>query len=376
MESLKNKRVLVSGASIAGLTTAHLLNKLGYEVTIVEMALALRVDGTPVNIEGEAIELAKRMGLFEQIKANRLSLERIEYKNAEDVTENTVETHATDSEFADEEIEIERDKFLTILSESLQDDVDFLFSNRITALTETHEAIKVTFKTGPERLFDLVLGCDGSHSGVRSLWFGDEKEYTYFLGMYFSITIVDQLLIRESTLQFYNVPDKAIMLNAYNGKTDVIFCFFSEEDISYDYRDAAQQRRFILEQFDGEGWRTAELLETMQRSERFYFDKLCQIKMPSWTKGRVALIGDAAYCASPAAGKGGSLAMLGGGAIADALAKNDGDFKAAFEAYDKGLRPFVEEVQAEARMNVTKFLVPRTEEAIRERNKRGFSDQE
>ena len=78
------------------------------------------------------------------------------------------------------------------------------------------------------------------------------------------------------------------------------------------------------------------MLREMAGSNNFYFDKLCQIKMPSWTKGRVALVGDAGYCASPAAGKGGSSAIDGAAALADAV----------------------------------EFLVPRTAEAIRERNTR------
>ena len=158
------------------------------------------------------------------------------------------------------------------------------------------------------------------------------------------------------------------MLNAYNNKTDIIFCFFSEKEISYDYRDIAQQRKIILEQFDELGWRTPELLEEVQGLENFYFDKFCQIKMPSWTKGRVALIGDAGYCASPAAGMGASLSIDGAAALADALVKNNGDFKLAFEDYNKNLRPFIEEVQATAELNVRESFIPRTEEAIRKRN--------
>ena len=100
------------------------------------------------------------------------------------------------------------------------------------------------------------------------------------MNAYFSITIVNKLLIKQKTMQMYNVPDKAIMLNAYNDKTDIIFCFFSEEEIPYDYRDTGQQRKIILEQFTGLSWRTAELLEEIQHSKNFYFDKFCQIKMP------------------------------------------------------------------------------------------------
>ncbi|MFK0165177.1 hypothetical protein [Rhizobium sp. NPDC090279] len=125
-----------------------------------------------------------------------------------------------------------------------------------------------------------------------------------FLQNYFAISIVDRLLIEEDTTQIYNVPGKAVMLNAYNNKTDIAFCFFSVDEIAYDHRDQGQQRRIIHEHFADEGWRTREVLEQTIRCDDFYFDKFCQIKMPSWSKGRVALVGDAAYCATPAAGMG------------------------------------------------------------------------
>jgi 2-polyprenyl-6-methoxyphenol hydroxylase-like FAD-dependent oxidoreductase len=198
--------------------------------------------------------------------------------------------------------------------------------------------------------------------------FGKESAYSYFLQNYFSIAIVNKLLIEEDTAQMYNVPGKAVMLNAYNNKTDIIFCFHSETERSYNYRDLAEQKAVILQQFSGEGWRTAELLEEAVRSENFYFDKMCQIRMPSWAKGRVALVGDAAYCASPAAGMGGSLAIIGATALADAFTKHPKDFVAAFQEYNDSLRKFVEDVQAQAVNFGLEMFVPRTKEAIQKRN--------
>jgi len=206
------------------------------------------------------------------------------------------------------------------------------------------------------------------HSTVRRLWFGDQAQHVYYLGRYFSITIVDKLLIEPNTLQMYNEPGKCVMLNAYKTKTDIILIFASEQEIPYDYRDQAQQRRIIEERFVGQGWRTSELLEEVRGSTSFYFDKLCQVRMPSWTKGRVALVGDAGYCVSPAAGRGGSLALDGAAALADAMRDRGGDFEQAFRDYDARFRPFIEEIQAEVVRTGLEMLVPTTAEAIRARN--------
>lgn len=361
-------KVLVSGASFAGLSTAYWMSKLGHEVTVVEIANGLRTGGTAVNIEGRTVDIVERMGILEQIRSNRLNLEVWEYKNADDVTEGSVVRRQEGEPPPDDDLEIERDTLLGLLFDLVKDDVEFIFNDKITALRETADDIEATFKDGSQRSFDLVFGCDGLRSTVRKLCFGGEAEYTHFLEQYFSISIVDRSLIRPNTAQMFNVPGKGVMLNAYNDKTDIVLCFVSEREIPYDHRDEAQQRRIVSEQFAGLGWRIPELLEQVKSSKSFYFDKLCQVRMPSWTKGRVALVGDAGYCASPAAGKGGSLAIDGAAALADAFQKHPGNFELAFKEYNESFRPFIEEVQAQAVRFGLEGLCPRTEEAIRRRN--------
>jgi 2-polyprenyl-6-methoxyphenol hydroxylase-like FAD-dependent oxidoreductase len=300
---MKNQKVLVGGASIAGLTTAWWLNHIGYQVTVVELATAPRTNGAAVDLNASTVEIARRMGLYDELKKHQLSVDQTEYKNAADVTEGTIVINGGSEPPADE-IEIERDKFVQVLMAALTGKVEFLFNDRITEMQETPDKMLVTFKNQSPRAFHLVFGCDGSHSGTRKVWFGPEQDYAHFLGAYFSISIVPELLVKERTMQTYSVPCKSVMLNAYNGKTDIIFIFLSDNEIPYDYRDLIQQRQIIKEEFSDAGWRTAELLNDVLKSPGFYFDKFCQIKMPSWSKGRVALIGDAAYCPSPASGPG------------------------------------------------------------------------
>lgn len=375
MEAAHGKEVLISGASIAGLSTAYWLSQLGYQVTVVELAAQPRLGGAAINVQGEALASAKRMGIFEQLKAHRLPPSHLEFKRGDDTTVTPVPPEAAGTLPADpaeeteiEEIEIERDKLVTILLHALPSQVNFLFNNRITGLAETPDALHVTFAQGPPRTFDLVFGCDGLHSGVRKLWFGHEADYSHFLQHYASLTIVNRLLLAPNTAQLYNTPGKAVLLNAYNGKTDIIFWFYSATELAYDYRDAAQQRAIVASQFADQGWRVPELLAAVAEAGISYFDKFSQIKMPAWAKGRVALVGDAGYCASPAAGIGASLAMSGAAAVAEALAAHAGNFAAAFRTYEQALRPFMEEVQATAATMLDTFFVPKTEAAIRARN--------
>ncbi len=357
-----NKTVLVSGAGFAGLTTAYWMHKFGYAVTVYEVSKSLKKGGTLVNIGDDVADIVKRMGLFEQIQAARLMMEGAERKTADDVTDGPLQLPPGTAP-SEVDWEIERDTLLDILFGIVKDNVEFVFGNSIEALDETENDIRVSFKDGSQRSFALVFGCDGIHSRVRKLQFGDEAEYAHFLGQYFSITIVDELLIKENTTQVFNEAGKFVMLNAYNNKTDIVLCFSSEKEISYDYRDEAQQRKIIYGQFAGQGWKIPELLEKVKNSKSFYFDKVCQIKMPSWTKGRVALVGDAAYCASPAAGMGGSLAIIGATALADAFQKHHGNAELAFQDYNESFHPYIERVQADA-VNNLNALNPKPKDGV------------
>ena len=123
-----------------------------------------------------------------------------EFKNAADVTEGSMVLPTEVGELPEDDIEIERDVFMGILYNDLKNDVEFVFNNSITALNETTDDIQVTFKTGPQRAFDLVIGCDGIHSGVRKICFGHEAEYSHFMGAYFSISIINKLLVKQKTM--------------------------------------------------------------------------------------------------------------------------------------------------------------------------------
>jgi 2-polyprenyl-6-methoxyphenol hydroxylase-like FAD-dependent oxidoreductase len=362
------KRALISGASFAGLVSAYWLSDLGYDVTVVELSPVLRRGGTAVNLRGRTIGVVERMGLLPHLLEKRLNLLRWEIKNADDRSEHTLVLRSPGDPPPDDDFEIERDVLLTALFDAVKDRCRVAFGDSIASLRETEDAVEVTFRKSETAAFDLVLGCDGTHSNVRKLWFGIESQFTHFLEQYFSVTIVEKLLIERGTAQMFNVPGKAVMLNAYNDKTDIIFGFFSPSEIAYDHRDEAGQRRLIREQFEGVGWRVPELLREVAASRSFYFDKLCQIRMPVWARGRVALVGDAGYCPSPAAGLGGSLAIDGAAALTDALRQHPDDHVRAFQVYERELRPFIEEIQAEAVRVGLEALVPRTEAAIRERN--------
>lgn len=368
------KSVLIAGASFAGLSAAWWMHRLGYAVTVVEVAGQLRKGGTPVDIREGVVDVVRRMGLLERVAARSLPAKADEFLDPEGVPL-VLGAHPWEGrEGSREGHEIERDALLDLLFDEVKDDVEFVFDDSIATLGETAGGVAVTFVHGAARSFSLVLGCDGTHSAVRRMCFGEESAFLLFLQNYFSLTIVPRLLIAEDTQTMFNLPGRTVMLSAYKGKTDIAFCFASEQEIAYDRRNRAEQKKMIAEHFARVGWRVPELLEAMHGCDDFYFDKLCQIRMPEWSKGRVALVGDAAYCPSPAAGMGGSVAILGACALADALARFPDDYTRAFEEYDRSFRPTIEEIQVRAVEEGVPMFMPATDEALVQRNRQLTGD--
>jgi 2-polyprenyl-6-methoxyphenol hydroxylase-like FAD-dependent oxidoreductase len=350
--SMTKGNVLVSGASFAGLATAFWMVRAGYTVTIAEIAPELRKGGTPVNIKGDTIGIVDRMGLLDAIAANRIQTDTVELWNRDGpiLPDTSVRPEQDTDQSTGEsvEYEIERDVLTGLLFDLVSDDIEIIFEESIVRLEEAPDGVGVEFRRGNRRTFDLVFGCDGLHSNVRKLWFGEEAAYAHFLDTYGSVTIVPRLLVGAGTMAVYQAPGRMVILTAHHGKTDIITLFTSNDRIDYDRRNKAQQMELVADRLAGEGWRIPELIDEIERADYFYFSDLSQIRMPDWTKARVGLVGDAAFCASPAAGMGGSLAINGAAALGDAFAACDGDHVTAFATYNEAFRSSVEAVQADA----------------------------
>ena len=364
--------VLVSGAGFAGLATAWWLQRLGYRVTVVEVAPSLRRGGTPVDIEGETVAILTRMGLMDRVRTKALPQRRFEFKDADNTTLGAIGPGPTnDDAAATSRFEIHRDDLLNTLYGAIEGKVDLLFGRSIDRLEEGPDAVSVTCSDGSARDFALVFGCDGNRSKTRRLVFGDGEQFTFFMGGYFYLKVVPKTgLLPANSSEVFSVPGRMAMLNGYTDRTDIGFGFRAVGQIDYDYRNKEQQRRLIHDHFHGLTWKVPDMLAWMGEDDDFYFDRVNQVRMPTWSRGRVALVGDAGYCVSPFAGFGGSMAIIGAGRLADALARHPGNHIAAFRDYEDGLRPFVEQVQQRAATDSLQMLFPADDVEVQERDRK------
>jgi 2-polyprenyl-6-methoxyphenol hydroxylase-like FAD-dependent oxidoreductase len=338
----KIKRILISGASIAGPALAYWLHNYGFEVTIVEKASALRQGGFGVDIRGTAIAVLEKMGILNQVRAADTQMTGVHFVNNKGEIKGKIGEASMGNQHG-LDIEIMRDDLTNILYNLTKDNIHYIWNDSITAIHETAEGAEVQFANGKPQTFDLILGADGLHSNVRKLTFGDEKNFKRSLGCYISIFTTNNYLKLTHIQQFFALPGKTVGMYSARDNTEAKGMFiFRSAPVPYDRHNPESQKQIVADAFGSEtGWETQRLLRAMKDAKDFYFDEICQIHMPTWSKGRVALVGDAAYGPSPLSGQGSSLALVGAYVLAGELKLAQGDHGKAFESYEQKLREFV-----------------------------------
>ncbi|QWB28541.1 MULTISPECIES: FAD-dependent monooxygenase [Streptomyces] len=364
--------MLVSGAGIAGLACALELGTRGHDVTVVEYARRLRLNGTPIDIRGDAIEAVDGMGLRAEIQKRRVRMSELT-RFVDSAGEPVARIPMAEVSDSDDDIELLREDLVRILAEALPDTAAIRFGDSIETLTDDGVSgggdggVDVRFASGRTGRYDLVLGADGQHSAVRRLVFGPEEDYLRHLGVYFALADHPGEASSEGPNSIYNVPGRMAGLFRYQGKAVAVFQFRSER-IDYDHHDLDAQKKILVDAFAGyRSWRIPELLDAALADPGFFFTSASQIHLPSWHRGRVALVGDAGYSPAFLSGRGTSLALMGARFLAEELERCGGDHTAAFARYEARQRPYVTFAQNRVHSGRDRML-PTTWAAIAARN--------
>ncbi|MFG2317583.1 FAD-dependent monooxygenase [Streptomyces tendae] len=363
------RSVLISGASIAGPALAFWLNRHEYAVTVVEKAGTLRSGGYPIDVRGTALDVVERMGILPQLRDAHIDLRRITFLDGDGDEVTSLHPHAVTGGATGRDLEIRRGDLTDALYMAVRDDVEFLFNDSIDTLDQNEHGVDVTFRGGGSRRFDLVFGADGMHSRTRETLFGPEERFHRHLGYCFAVFTMPNTLGLSHETVMWNTPGRAAAVYAVGDDEEVhAFLNFAQPDPPYDaFGNPDAQRALLADVFADAGWEVPGILGALHDADDVFFDAVGQIRMPRWTSGRAALLGDAAYAPSFLTGQGTSLALVGAYMLAGSLA--DRDHAEGFAAYEHATRDFVtlnQDLVGEGGAT----LFPTTAQALEQRNAR------
>ncbi|MBB3798642.1 FAD-dependent monooxygenase [Xanthomonas arboricola] len=338
------RRILITGASVAGNTVAWALARQGFDVSVVEQAAQFRDGGQNIDVRGVGREVLQRMGLEQAALDHGTGEEGTAWVDDHGHAVATFTTDDIDGDGPTAELEILRGDLARLLYDAARQKAEYRFGDRIASIDDDGEAATVRFQSGRSDHFDAVIVAEGVGSATRELVFPGENDPRWMdlTIAYFTIarTADDDRLWRW----YHTTGGRSISLRPdQHGTTRAMLSLQKAPEGEQDW-DLATQKAYLRERFADAGWQAARVLDGMDTTDDFYFDALRQVRMPRWHAGRVVLTGDAAWCATPLAGIGATLAVTGGYVLANEIARA-ATLEQALAAYADAMRPMVEQGQ-------------------------------
>jgi 2-polyprenyl-6-methoxyphenol hydroxylase-like FAD-dependent oxidoreductase len=351
-EPVSQPTVLISGAGVAGPALAFWLTRNDYRVVVVEVAPGIRPGGQTVDLRGAGADVVQRMGLLDEMTHRSLFQRGVAWVRADGSLRAQMPVDAFNGNGLVSKLEILRGDLADVLYRATEEHSDYRFHTQITALEPAGEVVAAALSDGTTVHADLVVGADGPHSAVRSMVFGPEEQFLRPLGGYNAWFSAPDTVGLDGWYLMYQAPGG---LNASMRPSDEptmakAGLAFRSEPLTYDRRNVAEQRQLLTDRFTGAGWHCDALLSAARDADDFFFDSFAQVQMPSWSAGRVTLVGDAGYCASPLSGMGTSLALVGAYILAGELGPapeklSEDHLGIALQRYDERMRPYVDRCQ-------------------------------
>jgi len=364
-------KILISGAGIAGPTLAYWLLKYGFEPTIVERAPQLRTGGYIIDFWGAGYEIAERMGLIPELlgKGYRAQEAWTVNTKGEKIAGFSVQSFAR--VMGGRYISLARGDLAASIYGKIEGQIETIFGDSIKGIEQTDHNVRVCFEKEIPRNFDLVVGADGLHSKVRELVFGAERNFEKYLDCKVAAFSLRGYRPRDELVyvMYTQIGQQVSRFAMHDDRTLFLFTFGDRSVESAE--DAQTQKELLRRRFGNSGWECAQILDRLEDTTDFYFDRVSQIRMNTtqglWTRGRVALLGDAAFCVSLLAGQGSALAMLAAYILAGELQRARDDHTVAFTRYNELLGPFIASKQ-EAALRLIGFFAPKSQLSLWIRN--------
>lgn len=362
-------RIAINGAGIAGPTLAFWLQKSNHEVVLVEQSPQVRSGGYVIDFWGTGYDVAEKMGLILRIHELGYQVEEVRIEGRDGRKRGGFSADVFSRLANDRFTSLPRSDLSASIFEELNGNVETIFGDSIAEVEDRDDGARIHFKHAEPRDVDLVIGADGLHSHIRRLAFGPEEEFEFSLGYHVAAFEIDGYRPRDELVYVsHAVPGKQISrFSMRDDKTLFLFVFRNEFLTGESTTNDDERKAALTNIFADVDWECPAILSALDDVHGVYFDRVSQIRMDRWTKGRTALVGDAAACVSLLAGEGTGLAMTEAYVLAGELARCGDDYPTAFTRYEEKMMPFLKRKQQSAAKFASSF-VPQSAIGISFRN--------
>ncbi|MEU1332904.1 FAD-dependent monooxygenase [Streptomyces sp. NPDC005865] len=366
----RSLRVLVAGGGVAGQALAFWLTRGGHQVTVVERFPALRVSGAQVDLRGQGIEAVDRMGLLDTVRGHLVDEAGVAFVDSCGRPKATImaNTSGKGRQTLTSEYEIMRGDLVRILHDATKDDAEYVFGKSVDGFDQDEHQVTARFSDGSSGAFDLLVGADGQGSRIRRTLLPEGVDPYWRVGIHMAYWFVPRIASDSDIRDTYMVPGgRQIMRRSHNPTETQVYFVLREEsaEASAIHRAPVERlREFWAGRFRDAGWQSERFVAGMETSPFFYSQEIAQVRTDTWSKGRVALAGDAAHCASPYSGMGISGGLVGAYVLAGEINWHAEDLPTALANYDRVLRPFVDAIQAQVNPRLLRVGLPMSRHAI------------
>lgn len=337
-------RILITGASVAGNTVAWWLGRAGHDVTVAERASGFRDGGQNIDLRGVGREVLRRMGLEQTALQQGTGEEGTAWVEEDGTVAAQFLTAETGVDGPTAEMEILRGDLARLIYEPASKRATYRFGDSIVGVEQKNDGATVTFASGTVERYDLVVVAEGVGSRTRELVFPGENKPRW-MNLTIAYLTVPRRADDDRLWRWYNASGgRSVSLRPDRHGTARAMLSVQKPPSDEQNWDTDRQKAWLRQRFADAGWQTDRVLAGMELTDDFYFDVLRQVRMPRWAKDRVVLTGDAAWCATPIAGYGTTLAITGAYVLAQELIRST-DVHAAVAAYEQTMRPMVEDAQ-------------------------------
>jgi 2-polyprenyl-6-methoxyphenol hydroxylase-like FAD-dependent oxidoreductase len=362
-------KVAINGAGIAGTALAYWLSQMGHDVLLLERAAQRRTGGYVLNLWGIGYDAAEKMGVLPRLLELQHETDELRMVDRNGRTRGGYPSRVLQTLARGRIASLARADIAAAIHDLLDSRVETLYGDSVVAIENDGGRANVRFAHAAPRAVDLVIGADGLHSTIRRIAFGLEQRFEHPLGCHVASFEVAGDRPRDERLYVaHTAPGRYIARFPVRDDKTLFFMLLRNEYLP-DTALASETacKAALTKAFTGMGWECPAILAALQDIDALYFDSISQIRMDTWAKGSVALIGDAAACPSLIAGEGAGLALAEAYVLAGEIHRHGADLDAALKRYEGRLKPYVATRQRQAQKLVSSF-VPATALGVRVRD--------